>query len=83
VPPEIRYAKSGDVHIAYQVFGKGPENLQNYAEAFHTAWSDQPNAVQLLSIVAADQEVPAFARASALTDLAPSLSPANGNLAQA
>jgi class 3 adenylate cyclase len=25
--PEIRYAKSGDVHIAYQVFGKGPENL--------------------------------------------------------
>ena len=25
--PEIRYAKSGDVHIAYQVFGNGPENL--------------------------------------------------------
>ena len=25
--PEVRYAKSGDVHIAYQVFGKGPENL--------------------------------------------------------
>ena len=25
--PEIRYAKSGDVHIAYQVFGHGPENL--------------------------------------------------------
>jgi pimeloyl-ACP methyl ester carboxylesterase/class 3 adenylate cyclase len=27
VAPEIRYAKSGDVHIAYQVFGHGPENL--------------------------------------------------------
>jgi pimeloyl-ACP methyl ester carboxylesterase/class 3 adenylate cyclase len=27
VTPEIRYAKSGDVHIAYQVFGHGPENL--------------------------------------------------------
>jgi len=27
VTPEIRYAKSGDVHIAYQVFGNGPENL--------------------------------------------------------
>ena len=25
--PEIRYAKSGDIHIAYQVFGNGPENL--------------------------------------------------------
>lgn len=23
-PPETRYAKSGDVHIAYQVFGSGP-----------------------------------------------------------
>jgi pimeloyl-ACP methyl ester carboxylesterase len=27
VNPEIRYAKSGDVHIAYQVFGNGPQNL--------------------------------------------------------
>lgn len=27
MPPEIRYAESGDVHIAYQVFGHGPENL--------------------------------------------------------
>ena len=25
--PEIRYAKSGDVHIAYHVFGEGPLNL--------------------------------------------------------
>jgi class 3 adenylate cyclase/pimeloyl-ACP methyl ester carboxylesterase len=25
--PETRYAKSGDVHIAYQVFGDGPVNL--------------------------------------------------------
>jgi class 3 adenylate cyclase len=27
MPPEVRYAKSGDVHIAYQVFGKGPDSL--------------------------------------------------------
>jgi pimeloyl-ACP methyl ester carboxylesterase len=27
VTPEIRYAKSGDVHIAYQVFGHGPVAL--------------------------------------------------------
>ena len=26
-PPETRYAKSGDVHIAYQVFGNGPIDL--------------------------------------------------------
>ena len=25
--PEIRYAKSGDVHIAYQVVGEGPIDL--------------------------------------------------------
>jgi hypothetical protein len=25
--PETRYAKSGDVHIAYEVFGEGPVNL--------------------------------------------------------
>ena len=27
VTPEIWYAKSGDVHIAYQTFGHGPENI--------------------------------------------------------
>jgi pimeloyl-ACP methyl ester carboxylesterase len=27
VPPETRYAKSGDVHIAYQVVGEGPFDL--------------------------------------------------------
>lgn len=27
MPPTTRYTKSGDVHIAYQVFGEGPANL--------------------------------------------------------
>jgi hypothetical protein len=27
VIPETRYAKSGDVHIAYQVIGEGPVDL--------------------------------------------------------
>lgn len=31
--PETRYAKSGDVHVAYQVFGDGPVNLV-YAPGF-------------------------------------------------
>jgi class 3 adenylate cyclase len=25
--PDIRYAKSGEIHVAYQVYGKGPVNL--------------------------------------------------------
>jgi hypothetical protein len=27
IQPDTHYAKSGDVHIAYQVFGEGPINL--------------------------------------------------------
>ena len=27
VPPETRYARSGDLHIAYQVFGEGELDL--------------------------------------------------------
>ena len=64
-------------------YGPNREGFQNYAEAFHAAWADQPDAATLLAAVAADGNAPAFARASALTDLAPSLSPTNGNLARA
>ena len=64
-------------------YGPNREGFQNYAEAFHAAWADQPDAATLLAAVAADGNTPAFARASALTDLAPSLSPTNGNLARA
>ena len=64
-------------------FGPNREGFQNYAEAFHAVWTDQADAAELLSAVAADNNASAFARASALTDLAPSLSAANGNLARA
>ena len=63
-------------------YGSNREGFQNYAEAFHAAWADQPDAAKLLAAVAADPNAPAFARASALTDLAPSLSATNGNLAR-
>ena len=63
-------------------YGPKREGFQNFAAAFHAAWTDQPDAARLLAAVAADGNAPAFARASALTDLAPSLSPANGNLAR-
>ena len=29
MPPITRYAKSGDVHVAYQVFGEGTVNLDD------------------------------------------------------
>ena len=64
-------------------YGPNREGFQNYADAFHAAWTDQSDAAKLLATVAADGNVPAFARASALTDLAPSLSPANVNSARA
>jgi predicted CXXCH cytochrome family protein len=43
---------------------------QKYTEAFHAAWTDQSNAGALLSAIAADGKTPAFARASALAELA-------------
>jgi tetratricopeptide (TPR) repeat protein len=63
-------------------YGPNRGGFQNYAEAFHAAWTDQPDAAKLLAAVAVDRNAPAFARASALTQLAPSLSLTNGNLAR-
>jgi tetratricopeptide (TPR) repeat protein len=62
--------------------GANRKGWQTYAEAFHSAWSSQAGAAALLGVVAADASAPAFARASALTELAPHLSPANINLAR-
>jgi predicted CXXCH cytochrome family protein len=62
--------------------GPNRDGFQKYGQAFHAAWSDQPNAETLLATVASDAETPAFARAGALTELAPHVSPANVNLAK-
>jgi predicted CXXCH cytochrome family protein len=62
--------------------GPNRKGLQNYAEAFH-AWTGRSDAAALLGKVAADPSVPSFVRASALTELAPRLSPANIGLARA
>ena len=59
-----------------------PEGLQNYAQAFHAAWHDEPDAAALLAAVAADAQRPSFARAGALTELAAYVSPANIDLAR-
>src|SRR5262249_56542464 len=46
-------------------------------------WSGRGDAAALLAAVAGNRGAPAFARASALTELAPRLSPANIGLARA
>jgi predicted CXXCH cytochrome family protein len=63
--------------------GPNRKGLQNYAEAFHAAWAGQGDAATLLAGIAANRSVPAFARAGALTELRPYVSPANINLARA
>jgi predicted CXXCH cytochrome family protein len=63
--------------------GPGRKGFQTYAAAFHAAWTDQADAAALLAVVASDRNVPAFARAGALSELAPRLSPANISLARA
>ncbi|MCI0467558.1 MAG: hypothetical protein L0Y57_11220 [Beijerinckiaceae bacterium] len=62
--------------------GPARKGFQTYAEAFHGAWADRANAEALLSAVASDRNTPAFARASALTELASRGSASNINLAR-
>jgi len=56
--------------------------FQKYADAFHAAWETQSDAAALLGGVASNDSNPAFARASALTELAPYVSPANIDVAK-
>ena len=55
-------------------FGPERKGVQTYGPAFHAAWNDQPDAAKLLAAVAADASAPAFARGSALSQLAVSSS---------
>src|SRR5262249_9064215 len=61
-------------------FGPERKGFQNYSDAFHAAWADQADAAGLLAAVAANNGTPAFAHASALTELASRLSPTNLDL---
>jgi predicted CXXCH cytochrome family protein len=62
--------------------GAGRKGFQTYAGAFHAAWTNQAEAAALLAVVASDSKSPAFARASALSELAPHISPSNIGLAR-
>jgi predicted CXXCH cytochrome family protein len=59
--------------------GPNRKGLQNYAEAFHAAWTGRSDAAALLRKIADDPNVPAFARASALTELRPHVSPSKSD----
>ena len=63
-------------------FGTHRKGFQTYAAAFRAAWTDQANAEKLLASVATDGDAPDVARASALIELAPFISPANADLAR-
>jgi predicted CXXCH cytochrome family protein len=62
--------------------GPNRKGFQNYAEAIHAAWTGRADAAALLGVVAADRNAPAFAHASALSELAPYISPETINLAR-
>jgi Flp pilus assembly protein TadD len=63
--------------------GPSRKGFQNYATAFHSAWNDQVDAARLLAVVAADRNAPAIARASALSELSSSVTPATLGVARA
>ncbi len=63
-------------------FGPKREGFQNYAKAFHAAWTGRNGAAQLLADVASDANTPAFVRASALSELSAYVSAANIDLAR-
>jgi predicted CXXCH cytochrome family protein len=66
-----------------QWFGPNREGFQTFGTAFHAVRTEQADAAALLGVIAADKNVPAIARASALSELASRVSPANIGLARA
>jgi predicted CXXCH cytochrome family protein len=57
--------------------GPNRKGFQNYAEAFRAAWNGSADAPALLAAVADNRAMPAIARATALTELAPYASSLN------
>jgi predicted CXXCH cytochrome family protein len=63
-------------------FGPDREGFQTYGPAFHAERTDAADAAALLATVASDGKAPAVARATALSELAPRVSPHNIALAR-
>ena len=69
--PETRYAKCGDVHVAYQVFGEGPVNLvytPGFVSHIENYWDD-PSYARWLNRLARHCRVAMFdKRGTGLSD---------------
>lgn len=63
-------------------WGGAGHGFQKYASAFDAAWTGKPDAATLLAEIVRDHDASAVARATALTELAPYLSPGNLDLAR-
>jgi tetratricopeptide (TPR) repeat protein len=63
-------------------FGPDRKGFQTYMDAFAAASANRADARQLLASVAGDPNAPNVARANALVELAPYISPANADLAR-
>jgi tetratricopeptide (TPR) repeat protein len=63
-------------------FGPNRKGLQTYVDTFAAASANRADARQLLASVAGDPNAPNVARANALVELAPYISPANADLAR-
>jgi class 3 adenylate cyclase/esterase/lipase len=71
IQPDTRYAKSGDVHIAYQVFGEGPLNVVFAPPSFTNVehWWDEPDVSRWLLRLASYARVVMFdKRGTGLSD---------------
>src|SRR5438876_2125928 len=78
VVPDTRYAKSGDIHIAYQVVGDGPIDLVFLPRLFSQVehqWEEPSFAHFLGRLASFSRLIPIDARGSGLSDRAPVLPP--------
>jgi predicted CXXCH cytochrome family protein len=62
--------------------GPDRKGFQTYANAFHAAWTEQPDAEKMLAAVVSDGSTPAYVRAGALAELNAYISPATFDLAR-
>ena len=72
--PETRYAKSGDVHIAYQVVGEGPIDLvfvPGWITHLELAWEDPLEAAFLRRLASFSRLIVFDKRGTGLSDRVP------------
>src|SRR3954452_8473791 len=69
--PETKYARSGDVHIAYQVFGEGELDLvlvPGFTTHVELVWEHEPFARALESLASFARVITFDRRGSGLSD---------------